>query len=107
MRIDAPWRRLAGAEDRRRWTYTQRLDGDIPDDKGANAGAVAIDDNVVLDAYAPGPAGLVAGIGSVVIVFQGYSAGHDGLDGDIREGPLVRLDPIRRRGRRRRGGRSR
>jgi hypothetical protein len=107
MRNEAPWGRLAGAERRRRWTYAQRLDGDIPDNKGANAGAVAIDDDVVFDAHALGPAGLVAGVGGVVIIFQGYGAGHDGLDGDVREGPLVRLDPIRRRGRGRRGGRWR
>lgn len=85
-------------------THSQGLHRDIPDDEGADAGAVLVDDDVVLDVGALGPAGLILHVGGIVVVLEGDGAGDHGLDGDVGDGPLVRMGPVRRRGR---GGRGR
>lgn len=69
---------------KRKSTYTQRLNRNIPHDKSTNARPLLIHHYMIINVHALRPAEFVLGVlGAIFIVLQGDAAGDDGLDGYI------------------------
>lgn len=76
-------------------TYRECLDPDNPDDECADIGRTSIDDSLVDNLDALGPASIVAIVVlAVLVVLQRDGASEQGVGRDGRGGPLVAL-PVR------------
>lgn len=78
--------------------YTQSLYSDVPHHKRAYAGPVPIHHRMLINSDTPRPARIVAVRVSRGVIVQRDAAVQNGVYRDLRRAPLVRLDPVGRRG---------